>query len=353
MNDFGMQVGLDYDAPESEELLNRITKQEMLSLVLSSYTETQAIPSIGKPKTNDFDGPNQPGSFSDGITAEATGFSSIVLAQSWNDELAYSMGSAFATECVSYGIQGLYGPGVNLHRSPFGGRNYEYYSEDPLISGIMCANFVEAAKNKGVFCYLKHICLYETESGRDGMYTWLTEQALRELYLRPFELAVKEGGSTAIMTSYGRIGAVWTGASEALLQEVITGEWGFRGAFLTDYSDHPEFMDPDAMIRAGGDLFMRVGGGSFGYETESNAFDQALRAATKDVVYMWLNALATNADYNAKIESGEIVDSIVIPTSPKLNFRWYIPVLIAVDVIAVAGCAVWLFFALRKKPDQE
>ena len=156
-----------------------------------------------------------------------------------------------------------------------------------------------------------------------------------------------------MMTSYGRIGAVWTGGSKTLLEDVVEGEWGFRGAFLTDYSDHTNFMDPDAMIRAGGDLFMRVGGGSFGYETESNAFDQALRAATKDVVYMWLNALATNADYNAKIESGEIVDSIVIPTSPKLNFRWYIPVLIAVDVIAVAGCAVWLFFALRKKPDQE
>lgn len=353
INDYGMQLGFDYDDPEWEELLNRITKQEMLSLVLSSYTETQAIPSIGKPKTNDFDGPNQPGSFSDGITAEATGFSSIALAQTWNAELAYSMGSAFATECNSYGINGLYGPGVNLHRSPFGGRNYEYYSEDPLISGVMCANFVKAAKNKGVFCYLKHICLYETESGRDGMYVWLTEQALRELYLRPFEIAVKEGGSNAIMTSYGRIGAVWTGASEALLQEVITGEWGFRGAFLTDYSDHPEFMDPDAMIRAGGDLFMRVGGGSFNYEQESNAFDQALRAATKDVVYMWLNTLATNADYNAKIESGEIDDEIVIPTSPKLNFRWYIPVLVAVDVVAVAGCAVWLFFAFKKKKAKE
>ena len=348
-----MQLGFDYDDPEWEELLNRITKQEMLSLVLSSYTETQAIPSIGKPKTNDFDGPNQPGSFSDGITAEATGFSSIALAQTWNAELAYSMGSAFATECNSYGINGLYGPGVNLHRSPFGGRNYEYYSEDPLISGVMCANFVKAAKNKGVFCYLKHICLYETESGRDGMYVWLTEQALRELYLRPFEIAVKEGGSNAIMTSYGRIGAVWTGASEALLQEVITGEWGFRGAFLTASSDHPEFMDPDAMIRAGGDLFMRVGGGSFNYEQESNAFDQALRAATKDVVYMWLNTLATNADYNAKIESGEIDDEIVIPTSPKLNFRWYIPVLVAVDVVAVAGCAVWLFFAFKKKKAKE
>ena len=174
---------------------------------------------------------------------------------------------------------------------------------------------------------------------------------MRELYLKPFEIAVREGGSTAIMTSYGRIGAVWTGGSDALLNEVVTGEWGFRGAFLTDYSDHTNFMDPDAMIRAGGDLFMRVGGGSFDMETSSNAFNQALRSSTKDLVYMWLNALATNADYNAKIESGEIVDSVVIPSSPELNFRWYIPVLVVVDVAALAGCGVWLFIALRKKKD--
>lgn len=351
INDLGMKLGLDYDAPEWEGVLNRITKNEMLDVILHGYTETRAINSIGKPKTTDYDGPNQAGSFSDGVSAEATGFSSIVLAQSWNAELAYSMGKAFATECLTYGIQGWYGPGVNLHRSPFGGRNYEYYSEDTLISGTMCAKVVSAAKNKGVFCYLKHICLYETESGRDGMYTWLTEQALRELYLKPFEIAVREGGSTAIMTSYGRIGAVWTGGSDALLNEVVTGEWGFRGAFLTDYSDHTNFMDPDAMIRAGGDLFMRVGGGSFDMETSSNAFNQALRSSTKDLVYMWLNALATNADYNAKIESGEIVDSVVIPSSPELNFRWYIPVLVVVDVAALAGCGVWLFIALRKKKD--
>ena len=349
INDYGMRLGSDYNDAEWENLLDRITKSEMLTLVLNGYTQTAAIPSIGKPETTDYDGPNQPGSFSDGVSANATGFSSIVLAQSWNLELAYSMGAAFATECTSYGIQGWYGPGVNLHRSPFGGRNYEYYSEDALISGMMCAKVVSAAKNKGVFCYLKHICLYETESGRDGMYTWLTEQALRELYLKPFEIAVKEGGSTAIMTSYGRIGAVWTGGSEALLQEVITEEWGFCGAFLTDYSDHTNFMDPDAMIRAGGDLFMRVGGGSFDYETSSPAFERALRNSAKDVIYMWLNALATNADYNAKIESGEIDDQIVIPTSPVLNFRWYIPLLVGVDVLAAAGCGVWLFLTFRKK----
>ena len=348
INELGMQLGMDYDDPAWEDLLDRISRNEMTSLVLDGYTQTAAINSIGKPVTLDLDGPNQAGSFVNSYGG-ATGFSSIVLAQTWNVQLAYSMGLTFANECITYGIQGWYGPGVNLHRSPFGGRNYEYYSEDTCLTGTMVANVVKAAKNKGVFAYLKHLCLYETESGRDGMYTWLTEQALRELYLKPFEYAVVDGGSNAMMTSYGRIGAQWTGSSKTLLEDVVEGEWGFRGAFLTDYSDHAEFMDPDAMIRAGGDLFMTWGGGKFDLSASSDAFNNALRDSTKDVVYMWLNSLATNADYNAKIESGEIDDSITITTSPELNFRWYIPVLVVVDVLAVGGCGTWLFFAFRKK----
>ena len=348
INELGMQLGMDYDDPAWEDLLDRISRNEMTSLVLNGYTQTAAINSIGKPVTLDLDGPNQAGSFVNSYGG-ATGFSSIVLAQTWNVQLAYSMGLTFANECITYGIQGWYGPGVNLHRSPFGGRNYEYYSEDTCLTGTMVANVVKAAKNKGVFAYLKHLCLYETESGRDGMYTWLTEQALRELYLKPFEYAVVDGGSNAMMTSYGRIGAQWTGSSKTLLEDVVEGEWGFRGAFLTDYSDHAEFMDPDAMIRAGGDLFMTWGGGKFDLSASSDAFNNALRDSTKDVVYMWLNSLATNADYNAKIESGELDDRITIPTSPILNFRWYTPVLVVVDVLAVGGCGTWLFFAFRKK----
>ncbi|MBE7088565.1 MAG: glycoside hydrolase [Clostridiales bacterium] len=347
LNDLGLTLGRDFDAPEWEEVLNRITLDEAKYLVLHGYTETPAINSIGKPKTLDLDGPNQIGSFAS--INGTTGYSSIVLAQTWNIELAYSMGLAFASECSENGVNGWYGPGVNIHRSPFGGRNYEYYSEDALMSGLICAKVVEAAKNKGVFCWLKHLALYESESGRDGMYNWLTEQALREIYLKPFEIAVKKGGSTAIMTSYGRIGAVWTGGSSTLLNELVRGEWGYQGAFLTDYSDHTEFMNTDHMIRGGGDIFMRVGGGSFAYETSSNSFKLALRSATKNLVYMWLNALATNADYNEKIASGEIQDSIVVPVSPELNFRWYIPVLIALDVIAVVGCAAWIVITLRKK----
>ena len=359
LNETGMTLGTDYDAPEWEDVLDRISVNEMTELVLHGYTKTAALPSINKPETRDLDGPNQVGSFVGNVGSGSeedpykTGFSSIVLAQTWNIELAYSMGLSFGAESVTSGVNGWYGPATNLHRSPFGGRNFEYYSEDTLLSGMMCARTVEGAKNRGVFCYLKHLCLYETEAGRDGMYTWLTEQALRELYVKPFEIAIKDGGATGIMTSYGRIGSVWTGGSEALLTELLRTEWGFQGAFITDYSDHHEFMNGDQMIRAGGDLWMdwytTVGDGDFRYNTSSDAFRLALRKATKNVVYMWLNALATNADYNERIANGEIDDIAFNTTVPELNFRWYIPVLIVVDVLAVGGCGVWIFFAVRKK----
>ena len=178
------------------------------------------------------------------------------------------------------------------------------------------------------------------------MYTWLTEQALREIYLRPFEIAVRRGGSNAIMTSYGRIGAVWTGGSEALLTEVCREEWGFKGAFLTDYADHHDFMNGDQMIRAGGDIWMDGwnSNGSFTNSMKSTtAYKYALRNATKNVLYMWMNTLATNATYN------ESADDIVIPVTPELNFRWYIPVIIVVDVLLAAGAGVLIFFAIRKK----
>ncbi len=372
ITDLGVRLGTDYDAEEWEDVLDAISLSEATSLVLHGYTKTSPIASIGKPITRDLDGPNQIGSFVDDFKNSAlTGFSSIVLAQSWNLELAYSMGLTVARDAANNTISGWYGPGINVHRSPFGGRNYEYYSEDAYLSGMMSAYAVAAAKNAGVFSYLKHICLYESESGRDGMYNWLTEQALREVYIKPFELCVREhqikdvtgervirtvGKATGIMTSYGRIGAVWTGGSEALLSEVVRGEWGFEGAFLTDYADNHEYMNGDQMIRAGGDLWMDgyLNDGAFRFETTSNSFKGALRRATKNVVYMWLNALATNKDYNEKVANGEIQEGVQIITSaPELNFRWYIPVLVVVDVLAVAGCGAWIFLSLRKKKEKK
>lgn len=370
ITDLGITLGKDFDAAEWEDVLNSANYDELYYLVQHGYNKTFPVNSIGKPATNDLDGPNQITSYNDQRNIGATGFSSIVLAQSWNLELSYSLALTLGREAVQNGITGWYGPGLNVHRSPFGGRNYEYYSEDAFLSGMMSAYSVAAAKNAGMYTFLKHLCLYESESGRDGMYNWLTEQSLREIYVKPFELAVKThkikdaegntirvvGGSTAIMSSYGRIGAVWTGGSEALLTELVRDEWGFKGAILTDYADHREFMIGDQMLRAGGDLWMDGFDytGNLKFNTNSAALKYNVRRASKNIIYMWLNALATNKEYNEKLANGTITEGApIIPVPPELNFRWYIPVLVVVDVLAIGGCAVWLFFTFRKKKPQE
>ncbi len=355
LTDYGRQFADEENYENNvlwRELIDRLTPTELQDLVLHGYLQTCAIRSIGKPETKEVDGPNQIGSF-DNSEKGTTGFSSVVLAQSFNTELAYSMGLAVGREAQAKGIRGWYGPAMNLHRSPFGGRNFEYYSEDPYLSGIMAARSVEAAKNCGVYSYLKHLCLYESESGRDGMYNWITEQALREVYIRPFEICIKEGGATGLMTSYGRIGAVWTGGSEALLCELVRGEWGFKGTVLTDYADYFDFMSGDHMLRGGGDVWMDhwddTGEFAFPAELQTNEIKRELRRAAKNVVYTYTNALLSQEIYNEKIESGKVDGVPVLPGSREMNFRWYIPLIVSLDAVALGGCAVWLYFALRKK----
>ena len=293
ISELGYQLGADYNDPQWETLLDQLTKSEMEDLVRLAYVQTAALPSIGKPQTVDLDGPSQIGSFAFwwfGNTG--TGFSQpTVLGQTFNKDLSYEFGQANAAQARQLGVDGWYAPGVNLHRSVMGGRNFEYYSEDPFLSGVMCANTVRGSLDAGVYVYAKHFIAYEQESARDSIYAWMTEQTLREVYARPFKMAINEGGLTGVMSAYGRIGAVWAGGSEALLTDLLRDEWGFEGCVLTDYSDHQQFMNGDQMLRAGGDLWMSgATGGALVCETESNSYMQALRRAAKNTTYMWLNA---------------------------------------------------------------
>ena len=359
VSELGLKLGKDYNAPEWEDLLDQLDKEEALELVLNGYAANNAVPSIGKPKTADLDGPAQIGSFGMAMMyGTGTGFPcATVIGQTFSKKLAYDFGLSLGIEGVSLGINGWYGPAINMHRSPFGGRNFEYYSEDSYQSGILCAEAVRGAKNAGMYTYLKHLALYEQEWNRDGIYTWVTEQALREIYLKPFKIAVQKGGANGIMTSYNRVGAIWAGGSEALLSDegVLRGEWGFRGAVLTDYCDHHEFMNGDHQFRAGGDLWMSgvyippfVGSpAELEYETESNTFDQRLRAAVKNNTFMYLSAQYANSVYNA---SDDVVP--IIQGTKTEVFPWWIPILVVLDVIVVAGCGTWLFFTFRKKKEQ-
>lgn len=347
LTELGERLGADFDDPEWEDLLDQLTENEMKNLTLHGYTKTSKVDSIGKPELRDVDGPNQIGSFN--VSNAGTGFpNATVMAQTWSKELAYSFGLALGAETRTLGYSGWYGPGINIHRSPFGGRNYEYFSEDSYLTGVMAAEEIRGSRNQGVYCYLKHLICYEQESARDGIYVWLTEQALREIYLKPFRTTIFEGKANGIMTSYNRLGAVWAGGSKGLITGVLRDEWNFHGSVLTDYADHQDFMNGDQALRAGGDIWMDgyQNNGTYKMETTSNTFKNHLRRASKNIIYSWLNAIVANKNYDP--ENDKV--SFVIGEAGEPN-DWWVGTLIGVSSAIGVGLAVWavLLFLPKKK----
>lgn len=344
----GAELGEDYDDPRWEIVLDYLSLEDMERLVLHGYLATARIDGVGKPLTKEVDGPAQVGSFNQ-LTYGVGYPAPSALAQTWNAGLAREYGAQLGREAAVLGVDGLYAPCANVHRTPLGGRNYEYFSEDPLVCGAMAAEVVAGAHETGTYCYLKHFAVNNQDSYRDSLYTWLTEQTLRELYLRPFQLAV-EGGATGLMTSYNRIGAVWAGGSYALLTDVLRGEWGFEGSVITDYADHQQYMSADQALRAGGDLFMdgvfRNGSFSFGYTQDelsrARGTDEAARAtsylsnlrrASKNVLYTWLNARVACPERPAKLEAS----------------KHLVAALALADTAAVLGISCWARGALRRR----
>ena len=301
--DLGFQLGADFNDPQWDALLDELTVDEMENMYINAYGGLAELKSVGKTKSKDADGPSQIGGFT-GMGA-GTGFpSSSTLAQTWNGELAQEEGRTIGTQALQNGYTGWYAPATNMHRSPFNGRNYEYYSEDSLLSGVICGNTVHGANDAGVYTYVKHFICNDGESGiyRDSVYTWMTEQALREIYLRPFQMLVEDYDAVGLMSSYNRIGAVWAGGSEALLTGILRDEWGFDGTVITDYCDHHSYMNGDQALRAGGSLWMAgFIGGKMAFETGSNSYLQALRRAAKQTLYMYLHVRVTNRDYAESI----------------------------------------------------
>lgn len=339
LTELGKKLGSNYNDPQWEALLDQMTKEEMVELVTHGYGHTAGIESIGKDQTMDADGPAQIGGFTG--SNPGTGFpSSSTLAQSWNKELALAEGRMIGHQAAQRGYSGWYAPAVNMHRSPFNGRNYEYYSEDAHLSGQICGNTVAGALDAGTFCYVKHFLCNDGESGiyRDGIYIWMTEQALREVYLEPFRIIVEEYGASGIMSSYNRVGAVWAGGSLGLLTGILRQEWNFQGAVITDYSDHHDFMNGDQMIRTGGDLWMDgMMLGTLKCETESNSFWQAMRQASKNIVYMTLNAHVENMNYVAESGDTDMTRPLITVEMP----LWQ-KIIIGLDVVSVALFALAL-----------
>ena len=354
LTELGYRLGTDYDSPFWEIVLDQLSVSDMERLTLHGYLATTSIDEIGKPLTKEVDGPAQVGSFNQ--ISSGVGYpAQSVLAQTWNADLAREYGRQLGLEAAVLGVDGIYAPCANLHRTPLGGRNYEYYSEDPLVCGTMAAQVVAGARDAGTYCLLKHFAVNEQDSYRDSLYTWLTEQSLRELYLRPFQIAVEEGGATGIMTSYNRIGATWAGGSSALLTGVLREEWGFEGAVITDYADHQQYMSADQALLAGGDLYMdgvlRNGEYAFMPDEEDGAayrgYVASLRRATKDVLYMILEARATNLLYNESA-AAEGLPTIERPIKTDGGNTLGVALGLA-DAAAMIGVIVWAHRALERR----
>lgn len=254
-------AGLDYDDPKWELFLDQFTRDELTAIFSKGAYQTEPVERLGVPSAILLDGPAGLNSLFSQLTA-ASFPTEVVIASTWNEQLAYDLGEAVGAEANAYGVQGWYAPGMNIHRTPFGGRNFEYFSEDPLLSGKMSAAMVSGAQSRDVMTFMKHFALNEQEtSARSGVNVFLDEQAMREVYLRPFEITVKDGDATGAMSSFINIGGRWAGGSEALLQDVLRGEWGFDGVVSTD-AVLGGFMDPALAVRYGNDLMLAVLGNS-------------------------------------------------------------------------------------------
>ncbi len=331
----------NFDGVEWETILDQLTISEAEKLVSHGHVHEEAVPSVGKPRTVSVDGPAQVGSFYQ--SPVCTGYPcATVLAQTWNVELFESLGLSAANEAKSTGRDGWYAPGANLHRSAFGGRNYEYYSEDPYLSGVACAATVKGALQGGVYTYIKHFIGYDQESYRDGMYCWMTEQTLRETYLSPFKRAI-DSGATGLMSSYGRIAGTWSGGNKQLLTDLLRNEWGFKGTVITDYTDHKEYMNGDQMLRAGGDLWMDgdKADGTMLYKG-TPAYNSMLRTASKHILYTFANAAYAKKQYD------EFGEKSVVEYIPTQTFAWWW-VVSSVISVALIGGAVAMLVTLKKK----
>lgn len=284
--------GLDYDDPMWEQLLDELTYDQMANMIEFGGWNTAEIESIGKIATNDCDGPAGVNNFFTGQQGTAYCVE-VMIAQTWNKELARKVGESLGQEFADVENFGWYGPALNTHRSAFGGRNFEYYSEDGVLAGYIAAAEVSGAAQKGVYAYMKHFALNDQEiNAREMLCTWATEQSMREIYLKPYELAVKnfEGTSIGIMNGFNYIGTNWTGASHALMTEVLRDEWGFRGMVITDYFGGYGYMNADRGVRAGTDLMLNMVSQYAHLSDTSATLTKAMRQASKNILYTVVNS---------------------------------------------------------------
>ena len=287
-------IGLDKDDPQWDAFMDQLTLDEMNAVISLGGYQTNSIDSVGKVRTNDCDGPAS-------INNNFTGVGSIgfpvgvVVAATWNKEIAHSFGDSIGKMANEMDVSGWYAPAMNNHRTAFAGRNFEYYSEDGVLSGYIASEAVKGSQENGVYAYMKHFALNDQEQNRcDMVCTWSNEQAIREIYLKPFEMCVKDANCLAVMSSFNYIGNRWAGGSSSLCKTVLRDEWGFEGFVETDYFGVYGYMSSDQAIRNGTDLML------VNYPTatndvqfrDTNGAQQAMRTAAKNILYVVANSRA-------------------------------------------------------------
>lgn len=327
-----METLSDYEAEEWDAVLDQLSEQEIKDLIGRGGFKNVAVYSVGKPLCTDRDGP---AGFNMGVTnpnteTKWTGFpTESLIGCCWNADLAFSMGVAQGKVASATGLQGWYAPGVNLHRSVYNTRNYEYFSEDSVLTGRLAAAMVKGAKENNLYCYVKHFAVSEAGANPNDKNTWLTEQTLRETYLKPFEMCVKDGGANGMMSAFNRVGAVWAGSNHALLTDLLRGEWGFRGTVITDWYQ-PNYMDYTRGLKAGNNLWLD---GTFDRAADINLSDAgtaySARQAVKNILYTYV--VTTTA-----------VSVTAIPQSALFTALW-----VLLDVALAVGLGVCIFFIVK------
>ena len=286
-------VGVDYNDAQWDTFLDQLTVADMDKLIALGGYQSAAVDSIGKVQAVDCDGP---ASINNNFTQQGSiGFpSAVMIAATWNTDLAHDFGTSIGKMADDMGVSGWYAPAMNIHRSAFAGRNFEYYSEDGVLSGAMAANAIMGSQEQGVYAFMKHFALNDQETNRCGMLcTWSNEQAIREIYLKPFEISVKDADCHAVMSSFNYIGTRWTGGCKELLKNVLRGEWGFVGFVETDYFGVSGYMTADQCVRNGNDLMLCTTGNDFNTVTVlTNSSKQALRESAKNILYTVVNSRA-------------------------------------------------------------
>jgi len=286
-------VGLDYNDEKWDSLLDQLSFEEMTTLINVGGWQTAAVDSVGKIATSDCDGPAGLNNFITGAVGSAYP-SEVLMAQTWNKQLAYEIGQSMGQEYADANNYGWYGPAMNTHRSAFAGRNFEYYSEDGVLGGHLAANQVNGAAEKGVYAYIKHFALNDQEINRISvLLTFSSEQAIREIYLKPFEIAVKDftGTCRAVMSSFNWIGTIPSCANSHLLNNVLRDEWGFVGLVESDYNGSYGYMVTDSSIRNGNDLMLGYGRAQSNVLADQSATAvKAMRQASKNILYTVANS---------------------------------------------------------------